>query len=64
MTTTTTEQLNPQPTAWPECGACKTPYVLRRCFLLSNGGEHKWLWVSDCKKAQCKKAKPVMGGVL
>jgi len=55
--------LNPQPTSWPECGACKTPYVLRRVLVLSNGGEYKWLWVRDCgKNVQCKKAKPVLGG--
>lgn len=58
----TPEAMNPQPPIWPECGACRTPYILRRVLTLSNGGEFTWLWVRDCKNARCKKAKPVVGG--
>lgn len=36
--------------AYPRCGACKVPYVLRRTILLLDGDlAERWIWQRDCK---------------
>jgi hypothetical protein len=48
-------------TGYPICGECKTPYILRRTYVLAfKKGErssNRWLWQRDCKH---KKAAPVV----
>lgn len=46
--------LNPQPSAWPQCSECKTAYVLRRALTFSASGRRmslasEWTWQRDCK---------------
>lgn len=45
--------LTPQPLAYPACGTCKTPFVLRRMvFVFTSNGKPdrpEWLFQRDCK---------------
>jgi hypothetical protein len=42
------DEVNPNPTAWPACSQCNAAYVLRRCLRFGTGG-FEWLWQRDCK---------------
>lgn len=49
----------PKVRAYPVCSACKTPYVLRRAFVLSPPrASARWIWQRDCKH----KAPPEIAG--
>lgn len=41
------------PTAWPVCADCETPYVVRRGLVLeedySIGRSYRWLYQRDCR---------------
>lgn len=62
--------VHPDPTVWPECGNCGTPFVLRRCMswsadLKATTMAYKWLWQQDCRKGdtrKCKAAEPIVAG--
>lgn len=51
------DDLQPDPTAWPECAECGVTYVLRRCIVFGDETGYRWLWQRDCKH---KKADAVI----
>jgi hypothetical protein len=42
------DEINPNPRAWPVCSHCEVAFVLRRLLSFSSGS-FIWAWQRDCK---------------